>query len=291
MNHEITAEERALIDQAIENGMVTKIKEGRSSWDDMYVWCPVKQLVISKDPDKTSWRGMSKAGGGGAHRKGIISPEVAERRLAITEEVLAGKTAAQISKALGVHVTTVHSDLHRIRRQNPALRPPDKPNGYDRVVEVYDGKLTTKEIADLLNLSPRYVANVLAKNNLKKVQKPWRKPVSPETEARRVKVAELAVAGMPGPEVARTLGIPLATVRYDVRVMGVKLLRKTGVSKNYKMSEAKKARQALIPPLIAQGMTGRDIAKELGISPSTALLDIRQMGLVTAHTAKNQGIN
>lgn len=97
------------------------------------------------------------------------------------------------------------------------------------------------------------------------------RPTPPAVVSRRDQLAELVAQGKSGPECAKILGVPEATMYADAKRHGIRF--------ESRLEAARQARRARVLPLIKEGMSGMKIAAALGMDVKTVRSDARAMGV------------
>lgn len=222
MSDTITPEERQMIDAAMKAGKVQRIPNGvsayRMQWDEEKKGLRYVDLAHAKQMQSTTWAG-------GGRRKRGTGPEVAERRMKVSDMMDTGKSAPEIATALGVSRNLVYLDASVIGKRfaDPKVKGPTKRQ---RVREAYSPDRTANQIADKIGMPVRAVRNHLRALGLKTAPAPKGTAAAPQrmskAQERRARVRELVAQGMTRPVIAERLGASLATIHADCKTLGLK---------------------------------------------------------------------
>ncbi len=210
----ISAEDRALIDEAIAAGQVQHIPRGHSSFSDDIAWNGRNLVYVDKAKTEALRSTSSLFNRRSGPRK---DPKVAARRAKVRDLAQTGKNTAEIAKILGTTPSIVSNDAKvmkvTIQRKPPkqrviSSRYNDEVQERRRIIkEAYDGKRTTAQIEAITGIPRRSVRDHLKALGLKIIH--GRAGVAKDDprrvaiQKRRCKVKEMVAQGMTGPEKGR----------------------------------------------------------------------------------------
>jgi transposase len=102
-----------------------------------------------------------------------------------------------------------------------------------------------------------------------------------ERNERRRRVSDLYASGLTAPQVGARLGVSEATVRLDLKALGVAIRPRGGGS--HAEARARETmieqRRARVASLYNGGMTTREVARELEVSQATVAIDVGALGV------------
>ena len=104
---------RALIDEAIDEGRVTRVPQGKMATQPDFVWCEDKQKIVHRDPK--NGKAVFGAGINAFYRRMKRKPmpkdpKVTERRNNIPGHIEAGWSRKKIADHYGVSVSAISQD-------------------------------------------------------------------------------------------------------------------------------------------------------------------------------------
>lgn len=228
----ITQQERALIDEAIAAGRVTKIAEGKSSVPDV-IWCPKGRRLVYVTPVNAGLNFSGSAAGAAQRRR------KAANRANIADLLRQGRTDVEIAQALGLGVTTVAVHRRELVASGAVPAPARSIPLKTRIIDAFDPDLTATEIADLVGASRSHAVTVLKEAGLgckvePRVPSPGlgvkRGPGAAVT-ARRARVLELKDEGLSAKQIASVLHVSVSAVHQDANAVGVRFERPSASGK------------------------------------------------------------
>lgn len=161
MADKITEEERRLIDEALEQGCVTKIPRGQSAF--AYCYDPITNKLI---PDKEKTTGKNLPG------QKWITPFVLNRRARLTELVTSGHSLRQcleIMQAEGIQVEE-HDLKNDVKKLRLSPREHNEVVNDQRLKELrrllLEGVTRKKDLAALLDIAPNTFYTFLRRNRI-----------------------------------------------------------------------------------------------------------------------------
>ena len=99
----MTAEERALIDRAVQAGQVTRVPTGQSGLPDTgLAWCPIRNRLLYSEPPEPKRVGAP------------VPAAVVERRARVRRMAEDGKVPSEIAQMFGVSVHVIYADLTKL---------------------------------------------------------------------------------------------------------------------------------------------------------------------------------
>lgn len=250
MSSEISAQERAAIDQALSEGRVTVYPQGYRALDESVTYDPKTGRLLYADKEAAKQR--SGTGSLYRNRNGArAAPRPHAPRPA--KKLAEPKQAAEPSA------------WQKVGEANR-----------EKVRAAFDGKRTSKEIADYVGLKVHAVRSHLSALGLTApVAKAGPKPRK-DTMARRAKVKALADAGKTVREIGQELGRDHQTIRNDAIALGIDI--PAGDSAKRSRSAAIGMSRA-IRDLAGQGVSIGLIADQLGVAESTVRYAARRDGI------------
>lgn len=215
MEQIITADERRMIDEAIEAGRVQRIPVGKSAFHVEYLWNNANSRLESEDAGCLSWLGQRNK-----RKRHYVAPDVAARRMRVIEDVKAGMTGAEVAQKHGVSEKTIFRDVHEMAKRGHAVSfsGSSDRSARDAVRSSYDASMTTAEIAEAAGVSKKTAAKHLRAMGLRARMAV---PCSAERLERHEKIRVMMREGLSAPEISEKLGVPLGTIYHDARSMGM----------------------------------------------------------------------
>lgn len=218
----LTAEERALIDAAVDAGQVTRIAPGVSSAPEV-IWCPkdrqlryVDKAAAQRVLRGPAWRSPVRRG------PRESSPEIVARRTLVAAEVKAGRSRSQIYAALGITPGVLDSDLAALglKMADHYIAPPRSPSSEvlarrERVRAAFDGEKSVTRLAEEVGLSPKVVREHLVALGLKAPDGRKSRGPTRKVAARRKLVAEMRAGGRTIAEIADLFNVAVQTISSD----------------------------------------------------------------------------
>lgn len=294
----VTASDQALIDDFLAKKKVTKVPTGVTS-QAPYVWTGTKL-----ESTTGGWREANRR----KSRKRGTTPEVAQRRIKVSDLIHDGKTAQEAADALGVGIHIIYADCKvlglGIERKPARKKPaPPKPKALPkprasgaatsrhdprvaetraRVKDAFDGKKTAAQISRETGVHIRTVKSHLAALGLE-APSPYKRQ-SKGAHDRRAQLPDLIAQGMTNPQLAKRFGVSTSAISNDCQALGLKANRA-------KRRDAGRTseRKAKIPALIEQGMTGPEIAAQLGCSRASVAKDCKELGIAIPRRGRGAG--
>ena len=272
----LTTEEQDAVAAFLAKNKVTKVPRGVSGMTDAdYSWKAQadagRKLAMAKRKEKAP------------------SPEVAARRVKVSDMIQQGKTSEEVAEALGVGIHIIYADARTLnesfsRKRGPsAARSRHDPRVGERREKVraaYDGTTSVSTMARALKMKPRTVRDHLIALGLE-IPKPRKRTGhgNPEQQAKRERrMAEMpakVAEGLTTQQLAEFFGVSVRMIGLDCKALGLSPKRATRVKARAKMDERRKT----ISDLIAKGLTGPEISKRTGYPIGTIRKDLSAMGL------------
>lgn len=272
----LTTEEQDAVAAFLAKNKVTKVPRGASGMTDA----------------DYSWKAQADAGRklAMAKRKGKApSPEVAARRVKVSDMIQQGKTSEEVAEALGVGIHIVYADARTLnesfsRKRGPsAARSRHDPRVGERREKVraaYDGTTSVSAMARALKMKPRTVRDHLLALGLE-IPKPRKRTRhgNPEQQAKRerrmAEMPEKVAEGLTTQQLAEFFGVSVRMIHLDCKALGLTPRR----SDRIKSDSAAQLRRQQIPALIKAGLSGPEIAERLNSNARTIAKDVRILGL------------
>lgn len=160
----ITHEERAAIAEAISAGLVTKVPAGEVSIQTEITWCERLRRLVYVDKNAAKARAGSWGNAGRKkphHRKGVVDPDVAERREKVRELIGLNMTAKEISDRLKETEWNVRKDAKVLGLNFRNMINEASQERNDKVRKYMDSGMTQQEIGDILGMSQSMVARAI----------------------------------------------------------------------------------------------------------------------------------
>lgn len=164
MNATLTAQERALIDAAVEAGKVTRVPIGASR-ETTYVWCAKTNQLVRADGLQMSWKAQRRNNAKAAlgKRNSVIIEAANKRRDEVERLAAAGMNRREIADALGVSFDTVKKDCQIRKIDCVAVIPPKREGPLTiAVIAAHNANPTAThaEIAAITGAAPGTVRRV-----------------------------------------------------------------------------------------------------------------------------------
>lgn len=277
MLDDIPPSDRALIDEFLAKKKVTKVPMGASGLPG-YEWTGKK--LESKDPQAAGWRGQVRG------RKRGTTPEVAQRRLRVSDLIHDGKSVQDAADVLGVTLSVIYADckvlgLGVARQVKPKKADaaksrfdPRVAKNREKIRKCFDGEKSAADISRETGIHIRTVKGHLSALGMTPPA-PHRRVV-PAASVRREMLPDLVAQGLTTQELADHFDISRSSISADCRALGLEPRRPATTTRQ---SAVAKRREA-VRDLVAAGLTGNAIASRLGISRGTVHKDCSVLGIV-----------
>lgn len=284
----LTAEDRALIDAALNAGKVTVVAQGATSRP-LPVW-DGKQLVYPE-----SARRELKAVSFG-RRSASVAAQQSRRRERVAALHAQGLPTAAIASEIGADARTIREDLRALAlvpHRAPRVMPP-RPATPHPAIEARKARIaalaaegcTADEISADVRLNAKAVRAIARHMGVAIAKRP---KVFREAAAKREEIRLRVAQGHTQAEICKALGMAANTLRAHLNRLGISALDvPTGRARDGARSEIARRRQAVndrraqLAMLAGEGLSVADIAARVGVHEGTVRRDLRTIGVKVA---------
>jgi AraC-like DNA-binding protein len=289
----IAAEVAARYGVAVRPGAVVRAPRGASGRP-LPVWDGKR--LIAPDYDKARWSAAAKAEAVRKSRLARVDAAVVARRERVRALHAEGATVAEMIEGLQVHGATVRNDL--VVLQLSANRPLAKDPAAGVRDLISRGFTRRADIAAELGWTENWLLRVAAKAGIAlpeapRVPKPRQVSRQIEAmklarqgkaEARRETVARLQAEGADLAAIMAATGSPKSTVRRDLKILGLTMIRPVAGSRETgpTREDLAIARQAQVAQMVAGGLTRAAMRARLKVTADTLRRDLKVLGLTVA---------